>query len=69
MQHITLQINGMTCAHCISAVKHALSTVPGVEIEDVGIGHAVISYDPGKSSGTDITDALADAGYEAHTTP
>lgn len=69
MQRVTLQINGMSCGHCVSAVKQALSEIPGVEIENVAIGSAVISYDPGKTRSTDITAALANVGYEAYTTP
>ncbi|MDQ6612940.1 MAG: cation transporter [Gemmatimonadota bacterium] len=68
MQRVTLLINGMTCAHCVAAVKQALSTVVGVKTEDVGIGHAVISYDPGQTTSSDITAAIADAGYEANAT-
>ena len=69
MQRITLQINGMSCGHCVAAVKQALSEVPGVEIENVAIGQAVISYAPEKTRPTDITAALADAGYEAYAKP
>ena len=69
MQRVTLQINGMSCGHCVAAVKQALNEVPGVEVENVAIGQAVISYSPDKTKSTDITDALADAGYEAYATP
>jgi copper ion binding protein len=69
MQKVTFQINGMSCAHCVSAVKQALAEVPGVKIENVAIGQAVVSYEPDKTKTTDITEALADAGYEAHATP
>ena len=69
MQQVTLQISGMSCSHCVSAVKQALGDVPGVKVENVAIGKAVISYEPAITKTTDITDALADAGYEAHETP
>ena len=69
MQRVTLQINGMSCGHCVAAVKQALNEVPGVEVENVAIGQAVISYSPDKTKSTDITDALADAGYEVYATP
>ncbi|MEP6765746.1 MAG: cation transporter [Gemmatimonadaceae bacterium] len=69
MQRVTLQINGMSCGHCVSAVKQALSKVPGVEVDSVAIGQAVISYEPDQTKSTDITDALADVGYEAYATP
>lgn len=69
MQQLTLQINGMSCDHCVSAVKQALAEVPGVTVENVAIGQAVVSYEPEKTKTTDITDALADVGYEAYATP
>jgi copper ion binding protein len=69
MQQLTLQIDGMSCNHCVAAVKQALGELPGVTVENVVVGQAVISFEPDKSTTADITDALADAGYEAHTTP
>ena len=69
MQTVTLQIKGMSCGHCVSAVKQALGDVPGVKIEDVTIGTAVISYEPDKTNTADIKSALADAGYESNATP
>ena len=69
MQTVTLQIKGMSCNHCVSAVKQALGEVPGVKIENVAIGNAVISYDPEKTKTTEISAALADAGYESYAAP
>lgn len=69
MQTVTFQVSGMSCGHCVSAVKQALTEVPGVKIENVVIGQAVVSYEPATTKTTDITDALKDAGYGAHATP
>ena len=69
MQTVTLQINGMSCGHCVNAVRQALEAVPGVSVENVAIGSARVSYEPDKTRTTDITEAVADAGYEAHATP
>lgn len=69
MQTVSFQIKGMSCGHCVSAVKQALADVPGVHIENVTIGQAVVSYEPDKTKTTDITTAIADAGYEAYATP
>jgi copper chaperone len=69
MQQLTLEINGMSCGHCVAAVKQALAEVPGVEVNNVSIGQAVVSYDPATTKLTTITDALGDIGYEAHETP
>ncbi|MEO8000123.1 MAG: cation transporter [Gemmatimonadaceae bacterium] len=69
MQKVTFQINGMSCGHCVTAVKQALTDLPGVKVENVAIGQAVVSYEPDKTNTNDITAAIADAGYEAHATP
>lgn len=69
MQTVTLQINGMSCGHCVNAVRQALEAVPGVTVENVAIGSARVSYEPDKTKTTDITEAVTDAGYEAHATP
>lgn len=69
MQTVTLQINGMSCDHCVNAVRQALEAVSGVKVENVAIGSARVSYEPDKTKTTDITEAVADAGYEAHATP
>lgn len=69
MQTVTLQINGMSCGHCVNAVRQALEEVPGVTVENVAIGSARVSYEPDKTKTTDITEAVVDAGYEAYATP
>lgn len=69
MEQVTLQIKGMSCGHCVSAVKQALGEVPGVKVESVAVGNAVISYEPSITKTSEITAAIADAGYEVYATP
>ena len=57
---------GMTCGHCVSAVREALSALPGVKVEDVQIGSATVSFDEDKAKVGDLVDAVYDAGYEAN---
>lgn len=64
MQKMTLEIGGMSCGHCVGAVKKALSSLPGVKVDDVQIGRATIEYDPTTVKDTTIRDAVDDAGYE-----
>lgn len=65
MESLKLQIEGMSCSHCVRAVKNRLETTPGVEVEDVAIGSARLKYDPAKTSVDDIENAIADEGYTA----
>ena len=59
----TFDIQGMTCDHCVRAVKNALEDVSGVKSTDVKIGHAEV-----EASDENLHDQLASAieeeGYE-----
>jgi copper chaperone len=65
MEHLTLTIEGMTCEHCVRAVKGRLENTPGVKVDAVDVGTATIEYDPGTTSLDDIELAIADEGYTA----
>jgi copper chaperone len=65
MKHATLHIEGMSCGHCLNAVKHALSAVPGVEIDTLEIGRAEVRYDEEIGDTSRIEAAVSDAGYRA----
>jgi len=61
---LTLRIDGMSCAHCVRAVRDALADVPGATVERVDIGGATVAYDPSRTSPAALADAVRDAGYE-----
>jgi copper chaperone CopZ len=65
MEQVTLEVQGMSCAHCVRAVDAALKAVDGVQVERVAIGTATVAYDPAKVTMGDLIDAVSDAGYEA----
>ncbi|HEU4641841.1 MAG TPA: cation transporter [Gemmatimonadaceae bacterium] len=64
MKSIDLAISGMSCGHCVRAVSQALAEVPGVQVENVGIGSARIRAgdDPAVNA---AIEAVRDAGYDA----
>lgn len=64
MQKLTLEIGGMSCGHCVMAVRKALEKVPGVKVDDVQIGRATVEYDAAKVQDTALREAVDDAGYE-----
>jgi copper chaperone CopZ len=66
MDHLTLHIDGMSCGHCVSAVRGALERVPGVEVRQVEIGTATVAFDPTKTSTSEIVEAVNDEGYSAY---
>jgi len=63
--HLSLSISGMSCSHCLDAVRRALSGAPGVVVESVGIGRAEVQYDPAVTTPDQIAAAVTNAGYEA----
>ena len=60
-----LNIEGMTCEHCVRAVRGRLEQTAGVKVQRVDIGSASIEYDPSKTNLDDIEEAIADEGYTA----
>ena len=65
MENLELTIEGMSCEHCVRAVKNRLATTPGVTVDEVGIGTAKLRYDPAKTNVAEIEEAIADEGYTA----
>lgn len=65
MEKLELAVSGMTCGHCVGAVKQALDELDGVTVNKVEIGVAEVSYDPAVRKVEDVLDAVADAGYQA----
>jgi copper ion binding protein len=64
MDRMTMQIDGMSCAHCVKAVRDALSELPGVQVERVDVGSATVAYDDARVTKSAVLDAVRDAGYE-----
>ena len=63
MQPLSLTIEGMTCDHCVRAVKNRLAATDGVQVEEVKVGSAKLAYDPSKIDLDAIEEAIADEGY------
>jgi copper chaperone len=63
---IHLTIEGMTCEHCVRAVRNRLADTPGVQVEQVEVGSAVITLDPTATTIELVEDAIADEGYTAY---
>jgi copper chaperone len=59
----TIGIEGMSCGHCVQAVKRALEGTGGVEVHEVAIGSACVSYDPNDGARAAIAEAIEEAGF------
>jgi copper chaperone CopZ len=58
-----INIEGMSCMHCVKAVEVELEEL-GVEFYDVKIGSADVKYDETKISENDLIKAVDEAGYK-----
>ncbi len=59
----TIQIEGMSCGHCVKAVRETLEEMEGVEVEAVEIGSARVRYDDGQVEREKIEEAVEEAGF------
>jgi len=66
MQHIILNVSGMTCGGCTNSVKRVLSALPGVGEVNVSLEHAntEVEFDPALASIEDLKKAIITAGFE-----
>ena len=63
MERVTMKIDGMSCGHCVSAVSKALTELEHVEVEQVRVGAATVTFDPTATSEDRISKAIEDQGY------
>lgn len=57
------RIEGMTCGHCVIAVKRELSKLNPATME-VSVGFAKVNFDETKVNSSDIEKAISNAGYK-----
>jgi len=63
MTTTTLTIGGMTCNHCVMSVRKALAELPGVDVLDVTIGTATISFEEHVTHLDAIIRSVETAGF------
>ncbi|MDX9757749.1 MAG: heavy-metal-associated domain-containing protein [Bacteroidota bacterium] len=63
MKTETLRIEGMTCNHCVMAVRRQLAGVDHLTVDEVAVGHAVVTYDETQVPAPAIDAAVTAAGF------
>ncbi len=58
-----IKIDGMSCHHCVAAVKKALDGIDGIIESDISVGTAKVSFDDSRTGHGTITEAIKNAGY------
>lgn len=64
MQLLAVQIDGMTCGHCVEQVTETLKTLNGVHVQSIQVGSATVSFDPRKISPEGIVKAIEALDYK-----
>ncbi|HEX7823935.1 MAG TPA: cation transporter [Mycobacterium sp.] len=60
---MVLEVRGMSCGHCVSAITSAVSALPGVDGVDVDLGAGTVRVS-GTPDAAQVTAAIEDAGYD-----
>ena len=68
MVDMTMQIDGMSCGHCVAQVRKALEALEGVDVQQVAVGTATVSYDQSAMSEDRIAHAVESRGYQVTAT-
>lgn len=61
---LRIDIEGMSCMHCVKHVKDALMDIKGVSMVDVNLKEKFAIVEGENLSTKDIEAAVYDAGYE-----
>ena len=69
MAKTTLEINGMSCQHCVKTVTDVLTKLEGVQRAKVNLrkGEAIVHFDASHTTTDNLTEAITEAGFEAVT--
>jgi copper chaperone len=66
MEYAMINVEGMSCEHCVKAVTDAVVALPSVSDVSVDMegGTASLTYDSSETSLDAIKEAIEDQGYD-----
>jgi copper chaperone len=64
MAEAKIQIAGMSCQHCVMAVKKAIGGLKGIEESDISIGSAAVKFDDKAVRKEELETAIEKAGFQ-----
>lgn len=64
MAEITLNVQGMSCQHCVKAVEGALSEAGAAGTVDLASGTVAVKYDESKVTVEALKEAIEEQGYD-----
>ncbi|MBO0994356.1 copper chaperone CopZ [Bacillus sp. SD088] len=62
----TLNVQGMSCGHCVNSIEGSVGELNGVETVKVHLqaGTVDVTFDPDKVDLKDITEVIEEQGYD-----
>jgi copper ion binding protein len=65
-EDVTLDIEGMSCQHCVGKVEKGLKEMPGVLSADVDLAkkQAKVRFNPEKLTIDDLAQRVSDVGFK-----
>jgi copper chaperone len=62
---VTLQVQGMTCGHCVKSVENSVSALNGVNKVDVNLsnGTVEVEFNNSEVDVKQISETIEDQGY------
>lgn len=66
MKNVTLNVQGMSCGHCVKAVESGVNELNGIDNVTVNLEAAKVdvAFDDAQVSVDDIKEAIEDQGYD-----
>ncbi|MBN6885735.1 copper chaperone [Cytobacillus horneckiae] len=66
MESVTLNVQGMSCGHCVKAVEGSVGEMKGVKTVAVDLqnGKVKVDFDSASVSLDEIKETIDDQGYE-----
>ncbi len=64
MQQVTLQVNGMSCQHCVHSIEKALKEIGASARVDLKGNSVTVEYDETKLSLDAVKEAIEEQGYD-----
>jgi len=66
MKKIILNVEGMSCSHCVNAIKKSVGELDGVSNVDIDLAakSVKVEFDSNKVSEENIKLAIEDQGYD-----
>lgn len=66
MTNKTLNVQGMSCGHCVNSIEGSVGELNGVETVKVDLqdGKVGVTFNPEKVDLEDITEVIEEQGYD-----